>query len=127
MRKTHGLSHSPENQAWRDAKIRCYNPKYKKFKDYGGRGIRMSEEWRDDFSKFFQDMGRRPSPQHSLDRIDSNGNYEKKNCRWATQEEQFFNRRPSTSIQYFSDETFFSELQRRLDERNNVTRNEVFS
>ena len=78
-------------KSWQAAKTRCYNPNTKDYANYGGRGIRMCKRWRDSFLYFLEDMGQRPSKKHSLDRIDSNGNYESKNCRWATAREQRLN------------------------------------
>lgn len=84
---------SPEYRAWRHAKSRCYDPNFPNYARYGGRGITMCEEWRRSFGCFLRDLGDRPSVKHSLDRIDSNGNYEPGNCRWATVEDQNNNRR----------------------------------
>jgi hypothetical protein len=72
---------------------RCYEPKYKGFKNYGGRGVTVCAEWRADYRAFFRDMGRKPGPRYSLDRIDNNGNYEPSNCRWVPLEHQMRNRR----------------------------------
>ena len=72
-------------------KRRCYDPKRRYFKVYGGRGITVCAKWRDSFKAFLADMGPRPSLGHSIDRIDNDGNYEPGNCRWATDEEQGLN------------------------------------
>lgn len=88
----HGLSGSPEYNAWTMMKRRCYNVKNKRYPEWGGRGIMVCDKWLNDFMAFFNDMGVRPSDAHSLDRKDNNGNYEQSNCRWATKEEQSTNR-----------------------------------
>jgi hypothetical protein len=84
---------TPEWNAWHGAKDRCYNPHNRSYDDYGARGIKVCDRWKDSFEAFFQDMGPRPSPDHSLDRTDNNGPYELQNCRWATKSEQSANRR----------------------------------
>jgi hypothetical protein len=67
---------------------------------YGGRGIKMCDEWRDNFIAFLHDVGPRPSPEHQLERIDVNGNYEPGNCTWATVKEQARNRRRTRWVEF---------------------------
>jgi hypothetical protein len=74
-------------------KRRCLSPKDWQWKDYGGRGIRVCDEWMNDFRKFFKDIGPKPDPDYSIDRIDVDGHYEPGNVRWATAIVQANNRR----------------------------------
>jgi hypothetical protein len=91
----HGLTHTPEYIAWQSMKERCLNPLTRNYRNYGGRGITVCERWVQSFQNFLEDMGQRPSPQHSLDRYPDNngGSYEKANCRWATVAQQKRNTR----------------------------------
>lgn len=92
-------SDSAEYQCWRDMRSRCERRSHPAFKDYGERGISICERWRTDFWAFFQDMGERPSEDHSLDREDNDGNYEPSNCRWATAAEQMSNTRRNIFVE----------------------------
>ena len=85
---------SPEYKAWASMKQRCLNPNTSRYKDYGGRGITICETWLNSFMAFLEDMGTKPSPDHSLDRIDNHGTYNAANCRWATRSQQQLNKRP---------------------------------
>lgn len=87
----------PEYSVWRGMLTRC-NPA-NGHKDYGGRGISVCSRWHA-FWSFYDDMGPRPSGKHSIDRIDTNGNYEPINCRWATIQQQSRNKRSTIMVEY---------------------------
>lgn len=92
--KIHGMIKTPEYRAWDAMKSRCLNKTHPSYKDYGGRNITIYKPWIESFESFYKDMGPRPSPQHSLDRIDNNKGYSKQNCRWTTKRIQMINQRP---------------------------------
>lgn len=98
-RTTHGKYLTPEYRTWGAMLARCCNKNLKHYQRYGGRGIQVCERWHE-FKNFLADMGNRPSAQHSLDRIDSNGNYEPSNCRWATPKEQSRNVHTNRLIEF---------------------------
>ena len=82
-----------EYNSWMAMHKRCRQPTTRDFEHYGGRGITVCERWKE-FANFLKDMGPKPTPSHSIDRINVNGNYELANCRWATTKEQAGNKRP---------------------------------
>lgn len=92
-KKTHGHSviKSDEYRAWKHLRGRCCNPNNHKYPNYGGRGIKVCDRWMK-FENFLEDMGKKPTPKHSVDRINNHGDYEPNNCRWATNKEQSRNR-----------------------------------
>lgn len=98
--RTHGKRHTPEYTVWAGMKDRCLRPNSQRWKHYGGRGITVCDRWKDSFENFLADMGPKPTPEHSIDRVDNNGNYEPSNCRWATHTEQSRNRRTNLLITY---------------------------
>lgn len=107
---------TPEYVAWQSMKSRCGNPQAQNYRHYGGRGIEVCQRWQESFEAFLADMGERPSPKHSLDRIDNDGNYEPGNCRWATQKTQLTNRRTGRPARFPG----LSERIRRAGLTNNV-------
>jgi hypothetical protein len=96
----HGGARLQEYKTWVRIKTRCYDKNNPKYPIYGGRGITVCDRWRYSAKNFMNDMGPKPSPKHSIDRIDVNGNYCKENCKWSTAAEQAMNRRikPSTGV-----------------------------
>lgn len=87
-----GFSKTPEYASYKAMMSRCYRVKDASYPYYGGKGITVCDEWRDNFSAFLRDMGPRPSPEHSIERKHVDKGYSKENCCWATKKEQANNR-----------------------------------
>jgi hypothetical protein len=99
-----------EYHAWRMAIARCHNPKAQAYPRYGGRGIRVCARWRNSFKAFLDDVGKRPSPRHELDRINNNRGYEPGNCRWVLRWENDRNRRSNHYVTYNGQRRLLLEL-----------------
>lgn len=93
-------SRLPEYSVWRAMKERCLNRRNARYKSYGGRGILVCEAWKESFQNFINDMGRRPSCHHSIERRNNNGNYDPDNCYWATRPQQQRNRRNTVRVRF---------------------------
>jgi hypothetical protein len=122
---THGLCGSPEYMTWLGVKQRTGNPNSPSWPHYGGRGITMAPVWRDSFETFLADMGARPSPRHSIERMDNEGPYGPGNCRWATRKEQSLNTRRNVRWAYDGHTKTISEWGRDLGIDPNTLRERV--
>lgn len=101
LHTTHGKTETRLRRIWNSMKQRCYNNNIPQYKDWGGRGIAVCDEWRDDFQAFYDwSMANGYDDNLSIDRIDNDGNYEPNNCQWATRKQQARNKRNNVYITY---------------------------
>ncbi len=115
-RGTHHLGDSKIYTVWQGMKDRCYNPNNKRYKHYGGRGISVYPAWIDDFQAFYNYVSQLEhfgEDGYTLDRIDTNGNYEPGNLRWATKSEQARNKRNNVWVEYNSERMTLAEAAER--------------
>lgn len=110
---THGLTKTREYRIWDGIRSRCKRPNQQAWEYYGRRGIKVCERWDNSFEAFFADMGKAPTPAHSIDRIDPDGDYEPTNCRWATVMEQNQNKRSNVFLTAFGQTLCLSEWGRK--------------
>lgn len=112
--RSHGLRSRPEYGLWADMKQRCTNPTRSDYERYGLRGISVCQSWLEDFAAFFKDMGPRPSPKHTIERIDNAKAYEPSNCRWATVTEQNNNKRSNRIVEAFGKQQTCAQWAREI-------------
>lgn len=112
---THNMSNSSEYSSWESMKSRVLNPKNKHYKNYGGRGIKICENWLNSFESFFKDMGIKPNKKYSLERIDVNGDYEPSNCRWTSRYIQDRNKRNNIHICYNNENFILTDLAKKVN------------
>lgn len=124
--KTHGLSRTPLHRAWESMKRRCNNKNDTGYKNYGGRGIAVCNRWMESFENFYEDMGEIPSKNHSIDRIDNNGDYEPGNCRWATRKQQCRNKRNNVFYEFRGKKRTLGEISEITNINEGTLRSRIF-
>jgi len=110
---THNMSGTSEYSSWESMKGRCLNPNRREYKNYGGRGIKICDEWLS-FDGFFKDIGKKPSKLHSLERIENDRGYYKENCKWATKHEQERNKRTNIYLTYNGEKLILNDLSKKV-------------
>lgn len=108
----HGMSHTPTYNIWAGVTQRCTNPNHKQWANYGGRGIRMCDRWRNSFEAFLADMGERPEGL-TLDRVDNSRDYSPENCAWSTYTQQNRNKRSNRLVSYLGTNICLTEAVER--------------
>lgn len=110
----HGMAGSRPHRIWKAMHTRCYNPNAPSYADYGARGIRICDRWKEIFENFWADMQPGYSDQLEIDRIDPNGDYNPDNCRWVTRITQQRNKRNTRNIQTVLGKMPLAELSERV-------------
>lgn len=114
MKEKHKLSETRQYRIWEQMKQRCTNLKSPNYKNYGGRGIKISKSWLNSFNAFWKDMNKGYNDNLTLDRINNDGNYSKSNCRWATRHEQSKNNRRNIKVTVNGKEMILSDAAKVL-------------
>lgn len=118
----HGMYNTKIYRTWCDIRRRCYDPKNSRYHNYGGRGIKVCERWLENFENFYEDMGDKPGPEYSIDRIDVNGDYCKENCKWSTDKEQANNKTNNRYLIFNSEKLTITEFSKRINISQNTIR-----
>lgn len=127
LRRTeHGKTNTPEYGSWQKMKERCLNPNCPAYKNYGGRGIKICEQWINSFTAFLSDLGPRPVG-YTLERINNSGNYEPGNCKWATRAEQNNNTRKTRYVEHNGETLTLKEWAKRTGINSATLRNRIFN
>ena len=124
--KSHGLAKTRQYKIWANMLKRCNNPKGNRYYIYGGKGIKVCDNWLK-FESFWNDMKKGYSDNLSIDRINNNGNYEKNNCRWATKYEQMNNRSNSVFVTYNNETKTLSQWARKIGMNYDLLRLRIFT
>lgn len=111
-KKKHGMSNTRIYKKWKDIKKRCYKENSQNYKYYGGRGIKVCDEWKNDFMAFYNDVGDIPFEGAELDRIDNNDDYKPSNCRWVNHKQNSNNRRVYKNKTGYTGVTFKPKLNK---------------
>jgi hypothetical protein len=114
MQRTHGMCTTATYKNWFGMKARCTDPHHSAYPWYGARGITVCAAWQDSFEAFLHDVGERPSPTYTLDRIDNSRGYEPGNVRWATRAAQMRNTRDNRWLEFNGERMIITDWARRL-------------
>lgn len=126
-RQSHGMCGTPEYRLWRNVKDRCELPTSTGYPWYGAKGITMCEQWASNVLIFLRDIGPKPGPEYSLDRIDSKGNYEPGNVKWSTKVEQSQNAKSNVNVTINGETFCVYEWCRRLGVSNDTVFARIYS
>lgn len=124
---THGKRKVKEYSVWNMMRRRCYDVKEPCYIHYGGRGIEVCERWRTSFEHFYADMQPRPSQEHTLERVDVNGDYCPENCKWATRSEQNRNKRTTKYISHAGKTMIAIDWDKHNGWKSGIVSNRIFN